>query len=500
MQTLSEEYAQIAEEADGLVLYTDGSYRRDLTGWGVHGYAYSEKPLSRGIGTKRLPTDKGYDAGAKYPDTVTPLFYVDAFGTCDNSGNNNSAELEAAIAAMRMAELYGTKKLTVRADSKYVLDGIQKWVPRWKKRDWKNSNGLDISYRPYWETLDQQVASYKKAGGTIEWLWIKGHSGCPGNDIADVNAKNGGALEGDPVHLGSDAQGYHNPKVESNPLIMKSRMVFSMGDTVTDGKDGHFYHFYHLGAMSNFGHKKEDTRLVRHAKTDTLFGRRIADAAFCVLQVDKPDEYLELLKEIHSEAHQRDVVDLAVIRLDHAYKPAVYQRIKRLGKSGLVSVTTNRTVTTVNDELISLTFDPPRLAMEGVEVFQRLQRQLQDHLAGRQGKGVFKVDVTDQFYETTTAGKSKKAQLRLNPEIPAGLNRWVVTFERDGVARSIPALLGIDVPDRNTLNRLVPHDPKVTMFMVASGPEAYQFGFFIDTEVGSIAFQSPYTNFLIPKE
>jgi ribonuclease HI len=498
--TVGSAFESALSEAEGLVLYIDGSFRRQVTGWGIHGYAYKATPLTRGIGIKSLPTKEGYDK-VEYPGTVTPLFYIDAFGRVNGSQSNNVGELQAAVEGIRLARHYEVKTLTLRLDSEYVRKGITGWVKRWAKNGWKTTTGNDVANRELWEALQKEEADFQAIGGKITWTWVKGHSGCPGNDQADLNAKNGGGVTAPFIKRESDPQGYHNPKNDHNPLILKTRMVFSIGGKSLPNDMGQFYYFYHLGAMSNYAHKKEDSLLTRHAKTDLLLGRRIADASFCVMRLDEPDVFLELLKTQHEQAHVRDVVDLVKVRLDHAFKPAVKQRILTLGTTGLIVNPMNRSITTVQDELVSITIDPPGLAMEGVDVFNGMQRQLTDHLAGKEGRGIMKVDVTDQLYVEELKGKKDpKPVLKLKPEIVNGLAKWIFRFEHKGKARQLPALLGVDLPERNTLARLADHKPKVTLFLIAGGPFSYSFGFIIETEVGDILYQSPYTNFLIPKE
>lgn len=97
---------------------------------------------------------------------------------------NNRMEMQAVIEALKA--LKSDCEVSLYTDSKYVMDGINKWLPGWKKRDWQTSNKKPVKNRDLWEILDIATQSYK-----IEWHWVKGHTGNPGNEKADSLANRG---------------------------------------------------------------------------------------------------------------------------------------------------------------------------------------------------------------------------------------------------------------------------------------------------------------------
>ena len=97
---------------------------------------------------------------------------------------NNRMEMQAVIEALKA--LKSDCEVSLYTDSKYVLDGINKWLPGWKKRDWQTSNKKPVKNKDLWEILDIATQSYK-----IEWHWVKGHTGNPGNEKADSLANRG---------------------------------------------------------------------------------------------------------------------------------------------------------------------------------------------------------------------------------------------------------------------------------------------------------------------
>ena len=94
---------------------------------------------------------------------------------------NNRMELSAAIHALNA--LIEPCQVTLCTDSKYVLEGITKWVAGWQRNGWKNASKQPVRNADLWHDLIEATARHQ-----IEWLWVKGHSGHEGNDRADMLA------------------------------------------------------------------------------------------------------------------------------------------------------------------------------------------------------------------------------------------------------------------------------------------------------------------------
>ena len=67
------------------------------------------------------------------------------------------------------------------SDSKYVVDGIQKWVPGWKRRGWKKADNKAPENLDLWQELDVLVSKFDE----LQFKWVKGHSGHPQNEFCD---------------------------------------------------------------------------------------------------------------------------------------------------------------------------------------------------------------------------------------------------------------------------------------------------------------------------
>ncbi len=99
---------------------------------------------------------------------------------------NNRMEMTAVIEAL--SALKRPCDIDLYIDSKYVLQGITEWLPGWKARGWKTAAKQPVKNVDLWQKLDALVST---AGHTIEWVWVKGHAGDPGNERADALANLG---------------------------------------------------------------------------------------------------------------------------------------------------------------------------------------------------------------------------------------------------------------------------------------------------------------------
>lgn len=91
---------------------------------------------------------------------------------------NNRMELTAAIEALRA--LKRPCRVRLHTDSQYLRKGITEWIDAWKRRDWKTAGRKPVKNRDLWQALDEAAARHR-----IEWIWVKGHAGDPGNERAD---------------------------------------------------------------------------------------------------------------------------------------------------------------------------------------------------------------------------------------------------------------------------------------------------------------------------
>ena len=97
---------------------------------------------------------------------------------------NNRMELTAAIEALKA--LKQPCRVTLYTDSQYVKQGIEKWLANWKKNKWRTAAKKAVKNQDLWQQLDSEVQRHE-----VQWAWVKGHSGNPGNELADELANKG---------------------------------------------------------------------------------------------------------------------------------------------------------------------------------------------------------------------------------------------------------------------------------------------------------------------
>lgn len=97
---------------------------------------------------------------------------------------NNRMELMAVIEGLK--SLNQACRVRVHTDSQYVQKGISEWLPNWVRRGWKTASGGAVKNQDLWRALAEQAARHQ-----VEWFWVKGHAGHPGNEIADALANEG---------------------------------------------------------------------------------------------------------------------------------------------------------------------------------------------------------------------------------------------------------------------------------------------------------------------
>ncbi len=99
---------------------------------------------------------------------------------------NNRMEMTAVIEAL--SALKRPCRVTLHVDSQYVLKGMTEWIKGWKARGWRTAAKEPVKNVDLWQKLDALVTG---SGHSIEWIWVRGHDGDPGNERADVLANKG---------------------------------------------------------------------------------------------------------------------------------------------------------------------------------------------------------------------------------------------------------------------------------------------------------------------
>ena len=107
----------------------------------------------------------------------------------ENPTTNNRMELMAAIQGLEA--LKRPCRVTLSTDSRYVLDGLTKWIKGWLRNGWKTADRKPVKNADLWQRLLAASEPHR-----IDWIWVKGHAGHPDNERADKLASDAAILAG----------------------------------------------------------------------------------------------------------------------------------------------------------------------------------------------------------------------------------------------------------------------------------------------------------------
>ena len=126
---------------------------------------------------KGNPGPGGWGAVLRTGETERELSGGEAMTT------NNRMEMTAVIQAL--SALKRPCHVTLSTDSRYVMDGLTKWVHGWRRNGWRTADKKPVKNAELWQALLDAAAPHQ-----IKWVWVKGHAGHPDNERADRLASN----------------------------------------------------------------------------------------------------------------------------------------------------------------------------------------------------------------------------------------------------------------------------------------------------------------------
>lgn len=482
------------------VIYTDGGCKpsRGIGGWGVHGYIYTTEKSKQGTGAPCLVTNFGYidtvdaapgssfynykaadrDAEVEHFDnpmisTVTPLRYINGYGSLIPEATNNIAEVTGLLEALQVAIEQPVASVLLIIDSKYALNGLLNWSRKWQANNWVRPDQTPVANAELWQQVLVARQVLEDRGTLIHTRWVRGHSGDLGNDTVDLLAtsaviagKKGRALRSIEV---VEAKGYWSVKADYNRMISHPYWYFNTNVGGTQkSPDGRVV--YYLG---------------EHGAEDDFLGKPVSSASFSVLFLKDRNPVLEMLTAYQDSLDTGGFNSMIIGRLSNITSSKTYTDLERYGDQFLQNCNYGKMdLFTASELLLTKELRPPRIAFRVMQQMGVMESMLIDYISNPTGKGVIVNDITGLLYEVNTA--KKKPVTKLLPAINSTVKRLEIEAAYDTGAKSgvfkLPVTIGIDIANRNTLSALAALNPKVHLITWRESDTAFRYATIVQTD------------------
>lgn len=494
--------------ARGMVFTSDGSCNPNpgFGGYGAHGYLYEAKYTTKGLGLGSIvATNLGYSDKTKIeatdkdaeldkllkkwkPVQVSPVNYVNLYGTLAGTTTNNAAEIVALANVLEYAvKVENLSYLQAYSDSEYTINGLTKWMKGWAGNGWLRRDGSAILNVEHWKRLSDAHSAVKAKGIHFKLDWVKGHNGDRANEMADRLAMVGSsqARQGNQCQevLVEGIDGYWNSSAERHPFIAQKCAYFN----TLPGN--HIPGRYYLGNQD---------------KNNELAFKRVGDSAFSVVRLATPEPMIEMvIREQVKASEGADSIFAAF--LDQIFSPGINKDLSQFKERILVANTGfRRDIWHANGNTpITYEFKPPRLVMRSVDVYSDLEEQLDNFLVG--SPKVIATNITSEFFdkiEKITKGKKGKpdtivSQTKFKSTMAVGLTDHTVKARTpvDGdVLIELKLRVGVDILSRNSLKKIEDLNPSIHVITWTESENVYRYATVIKTDDGLGIWCGYYSN------
>lgn len=505
------------------VLYTDGGFKQTLNlgSWAIHGYTFTDDAPKQGTGHKSAwLTNKGYltktiinerkisEDDVKAMSNITIQEYVSAFGSMLAPVTNNTAEMQAMIKALEFVRDHKVEHTVLRMDSKYALEGYRDHMDRWKGNNWLKADGQPAANRNLWETAMTLRDQLRQAGQKVEMVWVKGHSGEPGNDTVDKYCVRAmlAASYGQPVEYEkiSPAKGYWTRKTERSRMLHLPHWYFHTLNTdgiqTADGRYVYYTGYSGKGGAQKDGDDKKEVDPIE------LFGKRISDARFSIAYLREPDPVLERLRNTCIEMSAGRYLGLVVGEMRQILSANNYLDVEEFDTTLLRRdygrLRLSNPVSADEAHLLTREIRPARLAFMAIDTINSLERVLQQHIEQPNQGAMRSTEITDILYEVEASKKKQVVKLKSHIsnttrslEVDAG---YAVRAE-DQFSTKIKLTLTLDLPDRNTLAALACEGVRAWVVTWPESSEAIRYATIIESEGDIGLWCAAYSNLQLIK-
>ena len=468
-------------EIRGGVVYADGSCRGGTNpgymGWGIHGYLYNDvEPKKSVVVNGMIVKDIGYKPASEDGVPVSPVIYIDGYGSSDSPETNNVAEMLAVLNALRLVFSNNLTKLLILSDSRYTVDGLMEWCPSWKKYGWVKRDTSALMNVELWKEMYALLCAIREEGVIISLEWVKGHSLLLGNERADSLANIGAnasmCKETKSVVLYTEPQHYWVPVKVIHPFITFKQIYFN--SLHTHNNRGEYY-------QASLGTGNE------------IPGKRHPGASLSVIRLYEPCEVIETVKQIqHLKSGSQNAI--MVILLSEALNNSTYKDLITIGEHTLVKDRRNLNLLYTDKTPVTIEANPVGLSLRVIDSFNYLEEIL-DSFTNRKPEIQFH-DITDKFYT-----RSAKGKVTLNPEIDNNMKNMNIEIsehhnDKDCKLRFL-LVFGLDIVVRNTLKKIETMEPQIYLVSWKCSDRTLRYGTLIKTDTDIGIWSNYYSNLII---
>jgi len=481
----------VVPENGHMVVYCDAganNYHGGV-GWGFHGYFWQPQTSKKGAGHPVfVPTGTAYVRRSEMkPDNpeIEVLAYFDALATLPRDETNNVGELTAAIETVKFAIEHGVKSVQAYTDSRYVCDGIEKWVPTWIRNNWIKSDRTEVKNAGLWKQFVALKSQFEQLGGSVVFRWVRGHNGDLGNEIADLYA--------------SLAVLYSRRNIEMRQILVKPALQYWKYES-----DRHpFFGSPCMYFNTNPDYIKPGVyNIGGHGKQETLLGTATADGSYAVVMLDEPDPILELIRARSTLAAQEVGHDAIMFtKLSEIFQPARHKLLAQYGSDVLFRGNPGRQdlyhVSERTKPLVEA-LDSSSLAWRAIEAIELLYGIFERFEARDSSLQI--TEITDVLYEDVVVKKAKKdiEVKKLRDEFDSTLNIFTVQaaaeYKDQTLTVPIGLVLGLDILNRNALKKLEDKNPKIHVVTWKDGQLVVRYVTIIETDGAKGIWSGSYTN------
>lgn len=466
----------------GAVLYTDGGVRPTnpgYGGYGIHGYIYhNEVELDKtptGLST-HLITDDGYKLKTEIGNSkvVKPITYVNCVGYSGKPITNNVAELKALSYAIDLANDLNIKNLTILSDSKYVIDGTNIYLDKWKNNNFYKLDGKEVSNKDIWKEVDNNLTSLKNKNINYKLEWVEGHSNNLGNDISD-NLATIGILHSK-TNIPNDKYTvinnfvpsikYWNLNYEKHPFLNIEKAY------INTKKELNIPGQYYLGRPGN-----KDTEIEKELSME---GKKNTDSLICYVELKTPDPVLELVIKKQTDYYNNYSIICHVI-LYNLYKENIVKNILSYGNVCLSRIDESKLdlyYLESKKDPITRGLEPPRIASRTMLSISTLKGIL--HAWRNKDKNITETNITDFIYCL-----DEKNNLKLKDNITSETKDLNVNiyYDTDKVL-NLNLYFKFDIPNKNIFKKIEKENPKVYVLTTTDNKKIVSYSVVIEADSG----------------